>query len=389
VSTIRIPLVIIGAGPYGLSLSAQCYHLGVEHVLFGRPMSFWWEHMPCGMFLRSPSDWHLDPLEVHTLERYARERGLSADELDPIPLRHYLGYAEWFQRQHGLVADQRVVSRLDSVATRFTVTLSDGAVIETDQVVITTGFGACAHVPDELVAVLPSGRFTHSSGIVDLASIAGRSCLIVGGRQSAFEWAALAGEHGAAEVHVSYRHPTPRFAPADWTWVSPLLERFIADPGWYRHLSPGEQDEITEHMWRIGRLQLEAWLAPRIDRPEVSLWPNSQIRCCLENPDGRLLVKLDTGQSLTVDQVVLATGYKMDVARLDFLAAGTALAGIRVHEGFPLLDKHFQSTLPGLYFTNKFAVRDFGHFFDFTAGARASARIITDRVRLEMSATSR
>ncbi|HKR50480.1 MAG TPA: hypothetical protein VJT72_13075 [Pseudonocardiaceae bacterium] len=65
------------------------------------------------------------------------------------------------------------------------------------------------------------------------------------------------------------------------------------------------------------------------------------------------------------------------------------MASIRVHEGFPLLDKHFQSTLPGLYFTNKFAVRDFGHFFDFTAGARVSARIIAVRVRLGLSATSR
>lgn len=387
-STPRMPLVIIGAGPYGLSLSTQCHHLGIEHTLFGRPMSFWQENMPRGMFLRSRSDWHLDPLETHTLERYAWECGLTGDALDPIPLEFYLDYAEWFQRQRGLVADQRMVSRLDVVDAHFSVTLDDGTVIETDQVVITTGFGACTHVPDELAAVLPSGRFTHSSDAVDLASIADRSCLIVGGRQSAFEWAALAAEHGAAEVHVSHRHPTPRFAPADWTWVNPLLERFITDPGWYRNLSPAQQDEITEHMWRIGRLQLEAWLAPRIDRPEISLWPNSQIRCCLQEPDGRLLVTLDTGQSLTVDQVILATGYRMDVARLDFLAAGTALAGIQVHEGFPQLNTHFQSTLPGLYFTNKFAVQDFGHFFDFTAGARVSAHIIAGRVRLGLSATT-
>ncbi|KAA2267041.1 SidA/IucD/PvdA family monooxygenase [Solihabitans fulvus] len=384
-----VPLVIIGAGPYGLALSAQCKHLGVEHVVFGSPMSLWRDHMPRGMVLRSHADWHLDPLEEYTLERYAVESGLDRSEPDPIPLSHYLAYAEWFQQRRGLTADRREVTRLDAAGSGFAVTLDDDSVVDADQVVVATGLGACPHVPDELAAALPEGRYSHSGDRVDLATFTGRSCLIVGGRQSAFEWAALAAEHGAAEVHVSHRHPTPVFAPADWSWVTPLLERFDSDPAWYRTMAPDEQDAITERMWRIGRLQLEAWLAPRIDRPEVRLWPNSQIRSCHEDPEGGLLVALDTGRSLAVDHVLLATGYRMDVARLGFLASGSALAGVRVDGGFPVLDEHFQSTVPGLYFTNKFAVRDFGHFFDFTAAARVSARIIADHVRLGLPATSR
>ena len=37
-------------------------------------MGFWREHMPPGMFLRSGPDWHLDPLDEQTLERFLGER---------------------------------------------------------------------------------------------------------------------------------------------------------------------------------------------------------------------------------------------------------------------------------------------------------------------------
>ncbi|WP_158889801.1 FAD-dependent oxidoreductase [Amycolatopsis anabasis] len=383
-----VPLVIIGAGPYGLALSAQCRQAGVDHLVFGRPMSFWSEQMPSGMLLRSTCDWHLDPLETYTLERYAADHGLGPGELDPIPLPRYLDYAAWFQEKRGLVTDPRLVSRLDLVSARpgrFRLALDDGTELEARQVVVATGMGACAHIPDELAERLPAGSFAHTSACADLTALSGKSCLIVGGRQSAFEWAALAAEAGAAEVHVSHRHATPRFAPADWTWVTPLLDRFEADPGWYRELTGAERDEITHRMWRIGRMQLEAWLAPRLDRPAVRLWPESRVRSAHRTPGGAVRVELDTGTTLTADRILLATGYRMDVRRLPFLTAGSALGGVEVADGFPVLDEFFRSTVPGLYFTSRFAVRDFGHFFDFTAAARISARMITEAVRANSS----
>jgi hypothetical protein len=216
--------------------------------------------------------------------------------------------------------------------------------------------------------------------LVDLAGLVGKTCLIVGGRQSAFEWAALAAESGVERVHVSYRHATPRFAEADWGWVDPLLARFDTEPRWYHELPAAGREEITRHMWRIGREQLEPWLAPRIDRPEVSLWPDSRPARAYSDVDGRSLVILDNGTELVVDMVLLATGYRMDVNRLPFLTAGSSLGGVDVVDGFPVLDERFSSSVPGLYFTNRFATRDFGHFFDFTAGVRVSARTIASSI---------
>lgn len=373
-----IPLLIIGAGPYGLAMAAQCRHLGIEHRLSGEPMAFWKVSMPRGMYLRSRCDWHLDPLEVYTIEHYLRTQNLSPHDVEPIILERYLDYAEWFQRQYGIVADRRLVRTVNAAgaAARFEATLDDGEVVMAENVLITTGFGAGALVPNELAHILPEGSFWHTRDFVELESLAGRSCLIVGGRQSAFEWAALAHERGAAEIHISHRHETPRFAAADWSWVTPLLEQVAAHPGWYRNLSAEEREAITKRMWSIGRLQLEEWLWPRINNSRVHLWPRSQIQSCRRTSGRHLEVDLDIGQSITVDVILLATGYKADVHRLSFLENGNLLERVQTRNGSPILDEHFQSTVPGLYFTSKFAAQDFGHFFDFTAGVRVSARII-------------
>jgi precorrin isomerase len=61
-------LLVIGAGPYGLSTAALAQERGIETVIVGRPMGFWRANMPKKMFLRSGPDWHLDASGVDTLE---------------------------------------------------------------------------------------------------------------------------------------------------------------------------------------------------------------------------------------------------------------------------------------------------------------------------------
>ncbi len=45
--------IIIGAGPYGLSSATYLKDRGRGVAVFGDPLSFWKDHMPAGMFLRS------------------------------------------------------------------------------------------------------------------------------------------------------------------------------------------------------------------------------------------------------------------------------------------------------------------------------------------------
>src|SRR5688572_5998437 len=106
-------LLIIGAGPFGLAIAAQAAHLGIDHFVVGKPMDFWRKNMPPGMYLRSSWDWHLDPLDVHTIESFLESRGQTTAEIEPLSLDFYLSYADWFQTQAGITTSPWTVTRLD------------------------------------------------------------------------------------------------------------------------------------------------------------------------------------------------------------------------------------------------------------------------------------
>src|SRR5215831_16474824 len=80
-------LLIIGAGPYGLAMAAYARHLGVDHVVVGKPMDFWKVNMPAGMYLRTRSDVHIDPLGIHTIEKFLEIHGLSPTDVEPLGAR--------------------------------------------------------------------------------------------------------------------------------------------------------------------------------------------------------------------------------------------------------------------------------------------------------------
>jgi FAD-dependent urate hydroxylase len=373
---VTIPLLIIGAGPFGLALSAHAHARGIAHRIVGEPMAFWRRQMPAAMNLRSACDWHLDVDGVHTIDRHLAEQGLSCADVLPMSRARYLDYVEWFQQQTGVEPINKRVVKLDKQADApFRATLNDGSSIDAERVAVALGFGYFKHMPDDVVSLLAGLPITHSSDLVDFDALAGKRVLVIGGRMAAFEWSALISEAGAASVDISYRHATPSFEVSEWSWVPELLARMTEDPSWYSQRSQEEKDEIAYHMWSEGRLQLEPWLAPRIAAGNIRLWPHTRVAA-----SGPNCVTLDNGQDLAVDHIVLATGYKADVARVPFVRAGNLWDQLRVAEGQPVLDTGFQSSVQGLFFTSILAARDFGPFFGFTVSARFSARRIIDRV---------
>jgi cation diffusion facilitator CzcD-associated flavoprotein CzcO len=335
--------------------------------------------MPNGMHLRSACDWHLDPFDEDTIERYLETKNLRPADVEPLALDLYLDYCEWFRRQKAIEVRPARVRRLDHVSDApplFEATLEDGAIITARNVVLALGFGYFQNVPDPYPALFPPGRFAHTCDLVDFSPLKDKRVLIIGGRQSAFEWAALIHERGAHTVHLTYRHPTPAFEPSDWSWVRERVDAMVEDPGWFRRAPAEEKDRISHRMWAEGRLKLEPWLAARVAKDRIRLFPDSHVTACTELPGGELEVRLDNGTALAVDHVILATGYKVDVGRLPLLANGNILARLERRNGFPVLDEHFQSNVPGLFFTSMCAMQDFGPFFAFTVSVRASAKLI-------------
>jgi hypothetical protein len=84
--------------------------------------------------------------------------------------------------------------------------------------------------------------------------------------------------------------------------------------------------------------------------------------------------------TFNVDQIILATGYKVNITRLPYLAAGNLLQRLETRNGFPVLDDHFETSVPGLFITSMPATQDFGPFFGFTISVRTSARLICERL---------
>jgi cation diffusion facilitator CzcD-associated flavoprotein CzcO len=367
-------LLVIGAGPYALSTAAHAREHGIDTTIVGSAMSFWREHMPDGMFLRSGPDWHLDASFTDTLEAYLDHRQIRPDEVDPIPIGLFLDYADWFTERKRLVIRDDAVTRLEKPNGRFEATLASGTLVRADAVVAAPGVRHYVQVPD-WAASLPPQCSAHTCDLINFDELAGARVLIVGGRQSAYEWTALLLEHDVERVDVVHRHDTPRFERVSWKFVDPHVERTLAMPGYWRNLPRHEQDAIAQRFWEVGRLTLEHWLAPRIESERVNQWPGVEVVTVdPERHDDAIEVELSNRTRLAVDYVVFACGYRAELGNVPYLSG--VLEQIQLADGFPVLDEAFQTTLRGLYVTGFSATRDFGPFFGFVKGSPAAATLI-------------
>ena len=364
-------LLVVGAGPYAYSAAALAREHGIDTHVVGQPMAFWRDQMPADMFLRSGPDWHLDGTGTYTFQAFFEDRGLRAEDHDPIPREVFLDYTEWFRKQTSLEIDQRLVTGLTQSDGRFEAALDDGSTISAEKVLAVPGIRHFVNLT-EWYDDLPPDRRAHTSELVSFDDLAGARVVIIGGRQSAYEWAALLCDHGAERVDVVHRHPTPDFAKVSWAFVDPYVDQTLAQRGWWRQLSALDQQAIAAEFWKVGRLTLEPWLVPRLAPDVVTSHPGCTV---VEVAPGERDVTLTLSDSteLTADHVVLASGYRADLAQVPYLAG--VLDRVSVTDGFPDLTEGFETSLPGLYVTGFASTRDFGPFYGFTKGCPSSARI--------------
>jgi cation diffusion facilitator CzcD-associated flavoprotein CzcO len=395
------PAVVIGAGPYGLSVAAHLRGRGVPVRVFGDVMSSWRLHMPTGMCLKSTPDASSlsAPAPGYTLADFCAAMGLrplTGSQIVPAEL--FIRYGTWFQQQVVPEVENRWVTGLTRAGNGFQLTLADGEEFSTDAVVMANGLNGFAHVPSELAAAVggpdglsPRGLVSHSSQHDNLSMFAGKEVAVVGAGQSALEDAALLHESGAS-VRVLVRGqarwglppkpartgalsvlPEPN-SPLGPTW---RIYPFSHAPFMFRYLP--EQTRINLVRSVLGPLGAW-WLRERVDG-KLPVQEGHRVTA-VRAADGKavLTVAAAAGSSeLAVDHVIAATGYRVDLKRLDFLDAGLR-DQVRCVSGWPHLSTSFESSVPGLFFTSLAAAETFGPVMRFVCGAGFTARRVAGAV---------
>ncbi|HAE81875.1 MAG TPA: hypothetical protein DCK85_00695, partial [Ktedonobacter sp.] len=137
--TSEYDVVVVGAGPYGLSTAAHLQGRGLKVAIFGKPLKLWREHMPKGMLLRSY--WWAtnlsDPEKKYGLEQYFQAEGQH--ESDPFLIETFIDYGLWFQKHAVPHVDETYVKTIERKEGQFLVTLVDGRVVRAPAVVMAPG----------------------------------------------------------------------------------------------------------------------------------------------------------------------------------------------------------------------------------------------------------
>ena len=375
-----VDVAIVGAGPYGLGLAAQLSAAGVGYRIFGRPMSAWSSMSP-GMFLKSFA--HATNIPVphphRTLPEYCRERNL--EDYEPVPISVFAQYGKSVQEE--LVPNVEPLDVLDvrKLGDRFVLTTEAGEQVMARRVVIAVGLSYFAHMPGVLSA-LPAELASHTAAHGDFSCFRGRDVTVVGAGQSALQAAALLYENGAtvrilARGEVTWNAQTPRDVRRSLrerlrypnSIVGPGRKNWVMEhaPTLVHHLPAERRRRLVEsHLGPTGAW----WLRDRVEN-KVPIRTGVAIAEAVPERDG-LTIRTDAREGdercFHTDHVIAGTGYRVDVGRIRFLD-DELVSGIAQTGGSPVLSRHFESSVDGLYFVGPSSAGSFGPLFRFVAGS--------------------
>lgn len=390
----EIDIAVIGAGPHGLAAAASLREAGAEVRIIGEPMSFW-HSMPEGMWMRSRRSGSsiLSSEGRLSMEGYAAATGI------PVPrhptLAEFIEYGMWFQSMVAPDVDRRHVTHLERDGSRFVLTFDQGERLRANRVLVAAGIDQFTHRP-ALLKSLPEGTTSHVADHRKLDVFKGQNVLVIGGGQSALESATIMHEHGAdVEVlargqQVYWLHgdglmdSLGPFAPLFYapTDVGPIgISRLVATPNLFRRVPRPAFDVIAA---RAIRPAGASWLKPRMT--EIPITAGTSVVHAEPNGDG-LRIELSDGTKRKADHLLFATGYKIDIQRYSFLDNGLAKS-VKCVEGYPVLRRGMESSVPKLHFLGAPAARSYGPVMRFVAGSWFTSGVITKTVMKQSRRTT-
>jgi cation diffusion facilitator CzcD-associated flavoprotein CzcO len=396
--TDSIDVVIVGAGPYGLSVAAHLRAAGVRYRQFGVPMNLWRTAMPRGMYLKSQgfASNLSDPDGAKTLEAFCAATGRRYGSYGvPVPLDTFVEYGLWFAEQLSLLVEDSLVTSVTREGELFQVTVGGTERLTARAVVFAIGVEHFAHLAEPFSA-LPGTLCTHSSALTDPGAFAGQRVIVAGSGQSALESAALLHEAGA-DVRVLARRPQLSWNGAPLAPDRPLAKR-LREPeaglgSGYSTWFYSNQPDLFRHLPQATRVHRAAtalgpagasWLRARVEG-QFPVRCGQTVTAAEPDADQVRLTVAGGGsrEELKADHVIAGTGYRADLAKLDFLGDDLRSA-LRTVNHTAAVGRGYQSSVPGLYFIGPLVAPSYGPVMRFVFGSRHAAFSVTRQLASAM-----
>jgi cation diffusion facilitator CzcD-associated flavoprotein CzcO len=382
---------VIGAGPFGLSISAHLSALGIDHIIVGSPMDTYRSRVPVGMLMKSEpyASTIASPDGSYTLAAYSKASGLDyVNRVGPVTADRFLDYADWYTKQ--LVHDVRedVVTKLTPASEGFRVEFKNRGPVIARQVVIATGVLPYFHIPSELAGLSPE-LVRHACHVHELEEFKGRRVAVLGGGQSAIETAALLHEAGV-DVTLIARTKALQWAEQNPEHLSALghVKRPVTQlcEGWrcafwntpfaFRRLPESYRIQKAKSVLGPGG---SWWLKDRVEGVMDVLTGHRIREATQEKGSVQLTLEGPRQSKFTADHVIAGTGYRVDLARLPFMPADLR-SGVQTLNGHPLVSRAGETSVPGLYFAGAPTVLSIGPSARFIAGTFTLSALLSKSV---------
>lgn len=361
-------VMIIGAGPYGISLAYELWQQNVPFIIAGYPFSLWFKHTLSSMSLRS---------DRHTSEIFTRKQTF---DLTAFIYKHYPENAADIIRQRipndvfraylldvlkqlpYAIQEQKVISLShdDSKdSPLFSSTLEDGTVITSEHVVIASGIEHHKELPPTLQK-LPEDKIKHSWHVEQYESWKNKHVLVIGGGQSAAEGVAQLMEHN--QVTWVLRR-SPIFYSEPINLPKPIFTLFLK-------LSPYFYFMPTRLKDMLGKKFVQTTITPDMQY----LLSTSRVKVVYKDAE-HLQLNERNGQIISAyldeefDGVVAATGYDYQLNTLTFIQDDLQHK-IQTNQGVPQINFEFETSVPGLYFVGGIVEQHYGPAQRFMMGSR-------------------
>jgi FAD-dependent urate hydroxylase len=360
---IMLDVIIIGSGPFGISLAAHTVASNLSYKLFGYPMDFWKNQMPQDMFIRTPHEFvsFSDSKDELTIQQFSVETGTEL--VTPLPRPIFVEYANWFAKKAGIEFTPELITKVVRKNGVYEVTSESGVTHRSKNVIVATGVHHYKYLPNFLKD-FSAHLVSHTSGYTSFAEFKDKKVVVLGSGQSAWEAAGLLHREGA-DVELVYRKDGANYAGSRENEIA------LRDVGDIFYTLPLEE---KKQGWGQSAGSVAHFLKPYVDGivPEnsgVAVVKVEQVN------DEEIRLVLSNGTEKIVNHIIAATGFHINLDKVPFFNP-ELLMGIEREEEytqFPKLNESFESSVPGLYFAGPLSSHSHGPTFRFILGLRKTS----------------